>query len=156
MWDKVAFKGTDGEWELLGDNGFFALMAWAAGPDNVRKTVQSDAGRTVQQTRIRNGVETRELVPFTQADRDYIDDDNNEYLQAAGIPARPSGFDWYLRVPPGWQESGPQERQSEPRASVIQRIGTLMKQAQQNQQSPTQLRPHAERIVAEFYAAAQR
>lgn len=46
MWNDVASKGTDGEWELLGDNGWFAMMAWAAGSDNVRKTEQSDS-RTV-------------------------------------------------------------------------------------------------------------
>ena len=155
MWNDVAFKGTDGEWELLGDNGWFAMMAWAAGPDNVRKTEQSDSGRTVRVTHISKGVETTFLVPFTPADRCYIEDDVNDYLQEAGIPARPSGFDWYLRVPSGWLERQSQRQtQSQPDASVIQTLGTLMLEAQQDQQSPAQLRPHVERIVSNFYAAA--
>lgn len=153
MWNEVVFKAADGDWELLGENGWFAMMAWAAGPDNVRKTEQSDVGRTVRVTHIIDGVETTSLVPFTPADRRYVEDDINEYLQAAGIPSRPSGFDWYLRVPSGWRQRKSQT-QDQRGASVVHAIGTLVLGAQQDQQSPAQLRPHVERIVTGFYAAA--
>ncbi|MBP2412576.1 hypothetical protein JOF48_001375 [Arthrobacter stackebrandtii] len=140
-WDQVAFKDAESGWEALDENGWFAMMAWAAGPDNVRKTVQSDEGRIIRRTVIADGVESTRLEPFTPEDRAIVEDAINSDLESAGIPPRPSGFVWHLRIPGDWSGD----------SSVIDTLGARILKEQRDQQTMAALRSHIERIVAGYY-----
>lgn len=102
MWNDVPVREPESGWELLPENGWFALLGWAAGTANLRRAPGSDAGRTVRVTLIEHGVERNFLEPFGPEDRRDVDGSVNGYLADAGVPARPTGFDWYLRIPPAW------------------------------------------------------
>lgn len=36
--------------------------------------------------------------PFTAKEREVVEDELDSDLEAVGLPARPRGFDWYLRL----------------------------------------------------------
>ncbi|GAA2751841.1 hypothetical protein GCM10009869_17380 [Amnibacterium kyonggiense] len=42
------------------------------------------------------------LEPRSPEDQADIDEAANEYLAAAGLPARPAEFDWFIRRPAGY------------------------------------------------------
>lgn len=50
----------------------------------------------------RDGSSMRSEAPFTPADRAIIENSIDEYLAEAGIPARPRGWDWLIRLPNGY------------------------------------------------------
>ncbi|GAA1495829.1 DUF5956 family protein [Paeniglutamicibacter kerguelensis] len=102
MWSDVPVHEPEPGWELLPENGWFAMIGWVAGLANLRRFPGSDVGRTVRVTCIEHGSERTYLEPFGAEDRADVDESVNGYLADAGIPPRPSGFDWYLRVPEGW------------------------------------------------------
>ena len=77
-WDEVAIALVDGGWVEMPPNGWGALTAWCAGATNVRRV-----GLTVSDT-----------------DAAEIEVHVNEYLNDADIPARPSGYLWFVRCPP--------------------------------------------------------
>lgn len=88
-------------WAEVDENGWGALLAWAAGPENARRRPTTDDGRTVRVATERNGVVTGPLLePFTAYDRDIIEDGVNWYLEDAGVPPRPRGYTWFVRVYP--------------------------------------------------------
>jgi hypothetical protein len=103
----------------LGDNGWFQLVAWFAGPRNVVRAHDDRAAHTVRvTTHDRAGGATTTTAPRTEADQDIIEETVNEYLAEAGVPARPRGFSWHLRVPAGrqvaelWRAIHAEERQA--------------------------------------------
>ena len=65
------------------------------------------AADTVQRlTRVRRrqaDQETTWLEARTEADQEAIDDDIGLHLSAAGAPARPGGFRWFLELPSGFR-----------------------------------------------------
>ena len=144
MWDEVKLKKAKQGWELLPENGWFALMAWTAGPENLSRAGQCDEGRTVRVARVQDGVDSHTVAPFTVQDRCSVDESVNEFLLEAGVPARPSGFDWFLRVPQGW----PVE------LSLADELGSQITRAWENGTHPAMLRPLFERVVKAFYANA--
>ncbi|MFF2317376.1 DUF5956 family protein [Arthrobacter sp. NPDC058097] len=83
----------------LPENGWGALMGWAAGKENVRRRPASDAGRTLTGYTEHAGQQQRFEGPFTSADRQHVDDDIDTYLRGAGVPSRPRGYVWMIRVP---------------------------------------------------------
>lgn len=99
MWDRVRIDEPTDRWAELDETGWDALIAWAAGPQNLRRVPGSDAGRIVSVTRTRGGVTEQFEEPFTQDDRRLVDDSVDEYLAEAGIPSRPRGYRWFIRVP---------------------------------------------------------
>ncbi len=141
-WEQVAVKDSEGRWEALGENGWFTMLAWAAGPDNVRKTLHSDAGRTVRQTLVADGLETRSFEPFTEEDRAAVEESINSYIGTAGMPPRPPGFAWHLRVPAGWAG----ER------SVADELSAQILREQRDEPVPAELWPLIVRIVTAFYS----
>ncbi|MFB9165404.1 DUF5956 family protein [Arthrobacter psychrochitiniphilus] len=143
-WDTAAFEESADGWELLGENGWFAMMAWAAGPGNTRKAVQCDWAKTVRVTCHQGETATTRAAPFTPEDRCTIEDSVNEYLLAAGIPARPSGFDWFLRVPTGWPEG----------LSLADELAARITGKWENGAHPATLRPLFREVVQDFYADA--
>lgn len=146
MWDQVQDKSSGAGWELLPETGWFALLAWAAGPENVGRATQSDASRTVRRTLLQDGVESRSVEPFMDTDRLMVDEVVNTFLLDAGVPARPAGFDWFLRVPEGWPAG----------LSLVDELASQITGKWESGTHPAALRPLFSRVVGEFYAAAAR
>lgn len=87
-------------WVELDEAPSSALWAWAAAPDHLRRISHSDAGRLVRVTTERDGVTSLSTERFTLQDRQTVESAINDYLESAGIPPRPTGFAWFLRIPP--------------------------------------------------------
>lgn len=99
MWDLVLIAEPTDRWAELEETGWDALIAWAAGPQNLRRVLNSDVGRTVSVTCTRGEMTEQFEEPFTEDDRRIVDDSVDEYLADAGIPSRPRGYRWFIRVP---------------------------------------------------------
>ena len=88
----------------LPESGWGALVGWTAGLDRmVRCLDRLDRHMTVVTTTSPAG-DDRQTRPRTAAEQADLDADINTYLRDAGIPARPSGYRWFLRLPPGYGE----------------------------------------------------
>jgi hypothetical protein len=88
---------------LLPDNGWGATITWEAGPERAGRVADDvSAYHVVERTRAGNSrvVAERRTVPRTAADQDIIEESVNDYLAEAGIPPRPPGHAWYLKIPP--------------------------------------------------------
>ncbi|PWK91191.1 hypothetical protein C8D88_1011224 [Lentzea atacamensis] len=88
---------------LLPDNGWGATIAWEAGPELAGRIADDvSAYHVVERTRAGNSrvIAEQRTVPRTEEDQDVIEESVNDYLAEAGIPPRPRGFAWYLKVPP--------------------------------------------------------
>lgn len=143
MWNDVSVQEPEKGWELLPENGWFALIGWACGVSNLRRFPGSDVGRTVRVTLIERGVENSYLEPFSAEDRADIDESINGYLADAGIAPRPTGFDWYLRVPEDWPgESSVQDALS---SRILQRQTA-------NETRPDHILEIMESVVGGFYS----
>jgi hypothetical protein len=99
-WECTEFSEAPQDWILATENGWGALVLWAAGPGNfarVRPAVRDRFGSVVR--RLPEGGEQRQPFMLSEADMSSIDDDIDVYLAEADIPPRPRGFDWYIRCP---------------------------------------------------------
>jgi len=88
-------------WAEVGENGFGSAMAFLAGPRRFGRRPADDSLRRVRVIEEREEGELRYELPFTAADRASLDADVDWYLGEWSIPPRPSGYDWFLAVPPG-------------------------------------------------------
>lgn len=82
------------------DTGFTMLIAWYAGPAHLVRLLDL-AHHTVTVTTIQHEVTTERVEPRGLADQDIIDEDIEDYLADAGVPAPPRGYRWYQRLPHG-------------------------------------------------------
>jgi hypothetical protein len=105
MWDSIAVAEPSDRWAELDETGWDALIGWAAGPRNLCRFPNSDVGRTVLVTCTRGGMTEQFEGPFTEDDRQAVDDSVNEYLADAGLPARPPGYRWFIRVPEAYDSA---------------------------------------------------
>lgn len=98
-------------WRLR-DAPWWTLFLWAAGPDWAVATTERRARKPL---RVADEHADRRVAhheePLTPADRSAIDDDLDRVLAQVGLPPRPRGLDWYLRI----------DRHE--RKSVLRRIG---------------------------------
>ena len=146
-WDEVATLDDPAGWAELGESGWDALLAWAAGSENARRRPSTDVGRTVWVSSERAGVVSgpwRE--PFTPHDRDLIEDGVNGYLEDAGVPPRPRGYSWFLRVAP----SG-----ADPAAFLASISGSVLA-APPETAMPDQWLARMEQVLAEVYRQKSR
>ncbi len=92
---------------VLEQNGWKALVAYAAGPEHCR-LIPLEPNRTVRvTTRRRVGdtwVEAEYEEPYTQDDVDEVYADMADYLAEAGVPAPPRDVRWVLDLPDGLSE----------------------------------------------------
>jgi hypothetical protein len=92
---------------VLEQNGWKALVAYAAGPEHCR-LIPLEPNRTVRvTTRRRVGdtwVEAEYEEPYTQDDVDEVYADMADYLAEAGVPAPPRDVRWVLDLPGGLSE----------------------------------------------------
>lgn len=143
MWNDVSVQAPEPGWELLPENGWFALLGWAAGASNLCRAPASDEGRTVRVTLIERGVEHNYLEPFNPEDRAGVEASINGYLAEARVPARPAGYDWYLRAPLTWA----------PASSVLDELDSrIIRLQSQRAPSPAQILQTMELAVGGFYA----
>jgi hypothetical protein len=143
MWDDVIVEEPSERWLELDDNGWNALIAWAAGAKNLRRTPVSDEGKTVDVTTVREGVTEVRSIPFTKEDRRIIDESVDEYLAAAGVPPRPRGYVWFIRTP---------ERCPTSRAFWEELTAAINMATTRISMTPGEWRPVIDRVVQGFYA----
>ena len=142
MWSDVQESEPSASWLDLPENGWGALIGWAAGPDNLRRRPSSDAGRTITGYTERGGKQQPFEEPFTAADRLGIDDDIDRYLRDAGLPPRPRGYVWMIRVPEGHASS----------EAFLAEVDTAILRTAEGSVNPEQLRPIVAAILRDFYA----
>jgi hypothetical protein len=81
------------------DAAWFAIFMWAAGPNRVVATKDQTTREPVRHVHANpDGSLVHRDVPFTSSDQSDVDDDLDEVLGHVGLPPRPRGFDWYLRI----------------------------------------------------------
>jgi hypothetical protein len=86
--------------ERLEDVTWPLFVAWTAGPDWVVATPD----RVEREPVVHSGAEAEDgtveyrQVPFSAERQDEIDDDLDRELWMVGLPPRPRGYDWYLRL----------------------------------------------------------
>ncbi len=86
------------------------------------------------------------MEPFTAADRRLVDEVVNSFLLDAGVPARPTGFDWFLRVPEGWPAG----------LSLIDELTSQITGKWDSGTHPAALRPLFSQVLGDFYTDAAR
>lgn len=141
MWNDVPEAEASDSWAELTENGWGALIGWAAGKENLGRRRSSDAGRTVTGFTERRGVKQFFEEPFTAADRQMVDDDIDEYLAEAGIPPRPRGYVWMIRVPEAY--ASPRDFMAAVDLEILKAAGSLV--------YPAELRPVFEAVLRTFY-----
>jgi hypothetical protein len=80
-WELIEVSEPTPGWFELEDSSWDALISATAGEENVVRR-------------------KRRSLAITEQDQEIIDTTTDEYLVAADIPARPHGYDWFLRPPP--------------------------------------------------------
>lgn len=86
----------------MAENGFGSAIAFIAGPPNFGRRPADDSGRTVHVALEHPDGSSEEFDrPFTADDRASVDEAAGWYLADWGMPPRPSGFDWFVRMPEG-------------------------------------------------------
>jgi hypothetical protein len=144
MWSDVQEAEPSASWVELPENGWGALMGWAAGEENLRRHPSSDAGRTVAGYAEHAGVRTPFQEPFTSADRQEVDDDIDTYLRDADLPPRPRGYVWAIRVPDG--HASPETFLADVDAAILRAANAVV--------DPKQLRPIFAAVLSDIYAEA--
>ncbi|MFE4837802.1 DUF5956 family protein [Arthrobacter sp. NPDC056691] len=142
MWNDVQESEPSARWAELSENGWGALMGWAAGDGNLRRRRSSDAGRTVSGHT--GSADWRKPFdePFTAADRQAVDDDIDTFLRDAGLPPRPRGYVWMIRVPDS--HATPEAFLADVDAAILRAADGIV--------DPNQLRPIFAGVLSDFYA----
>lgn len=99
-WAAAVLAEPPAGWIPATENGWGALVVWAAGLGNfvrVPKAAGDRHGIMIHQSP--DGSERHEPFLLTGADLVSIDDDIDSYLADAGLPPRPRGYDWFIRRP---------------------------------------------------------
>jgi hypothetical protein len=142
MWSEVQEAGPSASWVELPENGWGALIGWAAGRENLRRHPSSDADRVVTGYIEHDGVRHHFEGPFTAADRQGVDDDIDSYLRDADVPPRPRGYVWMIRVPDG--HVSPDVFLADVDTAILRDAGSVTR--------PKQLRPIFAAVLRDFYA----
>jgi len=87
-WDAAAeYTGAD-DWIAMTEIGLDYLVAYHAPDGNL--------ARSPLPPELRTG---RHGMPLGDSDRETLDEDTDQYLADAGVPAPPRDFRWYVRRP---------------------------------------------------------
>ncbi|WP_254678558.1 DUF5956 family protein [Arthrobacter sp. 24S4-2] len=99
-WASPELTEAPAGWILATENGWGALVLWAAGQGNFVRIPLADRSRQgIIVHQFPDGSERRTRYVPTEADLDSIDDDIDTYLADAELPPRPRGYDWFIRPP---------------------------------------------------------
>jgi hypothetical protein len=85
-------------YQQVPETGFTMLIAWHACPAHLVRLLDL-ADHLVTVTTVHDGGTSHHRQPRGQTDQDAVDEDIEEYLTDAGIPAPPRGYRWYQRAP---------------------------------------------------------
>lgn len=100
MWDTYPIGNRPLGWIELSENGWGAIAAWFAGPENV---VREPMGKRTDLIKVTcetaGGATSSWTDTITEADVQDIEDGIDEYLLDSGLPARPHGYRWFMRLP---------------------------------------------------------
>jgi len=77
------------------ETGLSFLMAFLLGPEWVYRTEGGTEARLVRVESSTGATEVRSRSPAEQSD---VDQDIDDLLAAAGVPARPPGYRWHFRL----------------------------------------------------------
>lgn len=100
-WASAELAKAPPGWILAVENGWGAMVVWAAGQGNfVRVPAAVGDRHGIIVHRLPDGSEQREPFALSDADLAAIDDDIDAYIADAGLPPRPRGYDWFIRRPP--------------------------------------------------------
>jgi hypothetical protein len=142
MWSEIQEAEPSASWVELPENGWGALMGWAAGRENLRRHPSSDADKVVTGYTEQAGVRHHFEVPFTAADRQGVDDDIDSYLRDADVPPRPRGYVWLIRVPDGHASH----------EAFLADVDAAILRAADAVTHPKRLRPIFATVLRDFYA----
>jgi hypothetical protein len=110
-WDDAIDLTDASGWALMTENGFGSVIAFIAGPGRFGRRPANDEGRTVRIIEERpDGSSVEYTRPFTSEDRDSIEESAGWYIADWGMPPRPAGFDWFVRLPAGETDAAAFER----------------------------------------------
>ncbi|MEK0156993.1 DUF5956 family protein [Arthrobacter oryzae] len=99
-WASPELTEAPAGWILATENGWGALVLWAAGQGNFVRVPLADRDRHgIIVQKFPDGSERRAPFVLTEADLQSIDDDIDTYLADAELPPRPRGYDWFIRPP---------------------------------------------------------
>jgi len=99
-WDNYPIvQHADPAYVELAETGWEALTAWVAGPDHVIRIRAPEPSGIVRWTWTTPDGSTGGIRTRTAAEQTEIEEDLNSYLADAGIPPRPAGFRWFIRLP---------------------------------------------------------
>ena len=102
MWESYPIGTRPSGWIELTENGWGAITSWFVGPENV---MREPMGERTELVRVRcesaNGTATSWTETITGEGVQDIEDGIDSYLLESGLPARPRGYRWFLRLPAG-------------------------------------------------------
>lgn len=102
MWESYPIGTRPAGWIDLSENGWGAIASWFAGPQNVIREPMGELTDLVRVTCEKpDGTSTSWTETITEAEVEEIEDDIDSYLAASGLPSRPHGFRWFMRLPSG-------------------------------------------------------
>lgn len=84
----------------LPESGWGALIAWVSGPSHVIRQLDTRQHLT-QVVEVRDGAHDTYTEPRSETEQTTLDNDIDQYLRDADVPARPHGYRWFLRLPQG-------------------------------------------------------
>jgi hypothetical protein len=100
-WDRVEVVASVAGvgWAELPWSGWGAAIGWVAGPERTRRCADTRDHVTTVTTYDGDGNAVHASYPVPPEERAEVDDDVDAYLSELGIPPRPRGFRWFVRVP---------------------------------------------------------
>ena len=102
MWESYPIGTRPSGWIELTENGWGAIASWFAGPENVMRERMGKRTDLVRVTCEKaDGTSTSWTETITEAEIEEIEDDIDHYLSNSGLPSRPHGYRWFLRLPSG-------------------------------------------------------
>ncbi|MFF5794746.1 DUF5956 family protein [Paeniglutamicibacter sp. NPDC012692] len=102
MWESYPIGTRPSGWIELTENGWGAIASWFAGPENVMREPMGKRTDLVRVTCEKpEGTSTSWTETITEAEIEEIEDDIDGYLADSGLPSRPHGYRWFLRLPSG-------------------------------------------------------
>ncbi|MFF3855700.1 DUF5956 family protein [Micromonospora sp. NPDC002575] len=87
----------------LPESGWGALVGWCAGPARLIRVPDRVEAHTTRVVCISPAGKEQYSRPRTREEQDEIDVDIDVYLRECGVPGRPAGYRWFLRLPSGYK-----------------------------------------------------
>jgi hypothetical protein len=141
MWEQIPEGPRADGWIEIAETGWDAMISWFAGPDNIRREARGPRTEMVKVSCEKSdGAVIAWEEPITEDDVRAIEDDIDAYLRDAGLPPRPRGYRWFLRLPDGLDMAGVDDAASRVVMALPGRSG-----------NPRYLAPAVEQAITDLY-----